>query len=101
MTVPIISKNQEVEIKLTTQEISAIVQAIFLISEKWTPTDVETMKSILEKKETLSDPRQITFVLLDRIYRKLLKKAQEEGKCEDTEVQIPSPLETTSNPLIR
>ncbi len=98
--VPVIKKDSEVTVTLNTNEISSIVQAIFFISKDWTPADVESIKKGILEKTTFTDPKQITFLLLDRVYKKLLREAQAKGLTEETDFTIPSPIEGTSNPTL-
>lgn len=90
--IPMIKPEAEVTVTLNNQEISAIIQAIFYISEGWTRDNVDEIITSLQAQKPLTDPRQITFVLLDRVYKKLLKEAQEKGMCTETDVTIPSPV---------
>ena len=90
--IPVIKPEAMVTIELNSQEISAIVQAIFYISEGWTKDNVDEIITTLQAQKPLTDPRQITFVLLDRVYKKLLKEAQDTNQTAETELTIPSPV---------
>ena len=95
--VPVFKEDSKIDITLSTHEISAIVQAIFMISENWNQEDVDNLKKTLEERKLLEDPRQITFVLLDGVYRRILQKGKELDLLEEKEFAIPG-LDPDVNP---
>jgi hypothetical protein len=92
LKVPIVKKDAIVPIEMNYTEIACLVQGLFLIAGRWTPEQIEEFKQLLESKVTSKDPQQITYIVLDQFYRKILSKAKELDMIEYSEMTIDSPL---------
>lgn len=100
--IPILKKEETVDVSLNFNQIGAIAQAVFLIASNWQkhePEKVEQFKSLLEKREPITDVTMACFLYLDLLYKTVIKKAEEEGKVEYVDfANAINPLDS-SNPL--
>ena len=84
LKVPILKKDSTISITLNYSQMGALVQSLFIIAGHWSEEKRNEFKEILEQKGQLKDAEQITYILIDQIYRNALNIAKAEDKIEMT-----------------
>ena len=102
LSIPVIKKDALVNIDISYAECGAIVNSLFSLAKGSAPMDLEEFKKLIEGGLEVKDQIQITYLILDKLYRKILEQAKKNDQIEMTEFTIPNPLEALkgSNPEV-
>jgi len=94
--IPILKKDAKVSVDLGYSEAGALAQCIFLITSSWktnSPEKIEDLKKALQERTPITGLEENAFLIIDNMYKKILKQAIETNQVEYRE------LENAFNPL--
>ena len=89
-TIPVLRKDAEFTMKINYNDLGAISQAIFLITENWKnhePQKIEDLKKILQDRGQISDLSHHAFLILDNFYKRCISEAKLQGVTEEIDIK--------------
>ncbi len=84
--IPILSKDFEGSVVLNYSEAGSIVNAIFQLASKWDEPTVNEFKRLIENREMITDPNMVIYLHLDKLYKKILACAKQQGQIEYVDI---------------
>jgi len=88
--VPSLKRDASVEVVLNYNDAGAIAQAIIIITNNWKkycPEKIELFKKQLEEKTPFTDIEYHCYMILDLLYRRILKTAVDSNQADFIDVK--------------